>query len=63
PSAWAPKEAKAATAAMERKRAVLFMMDKSFKKSVSKKPGGKQNKNCFNPGFGESPCGFGSSMG
>ena len=25
-SAWAPKEAKAATAAMERKRAVLFMM-------------------------------------
>ena len=41
-SAWAPKEAKAATAAMERKRAVLFMMDKSLKlKSVSKKPGQK----------------------
>src|SRR3989344_7512602 len=41
-SAWAPKEAKAATAAMERKRAVLFMMDKSLKlKKRLKKAGSK----------------------
>jgi hypothetical protein len=47
-SAWAPKEAKAATAAMERRRAVLFMMDKSFKKRL-KKPGRKQNKKLLQP--------------
>jgi hypothetical protein len=48
---------------MERKRAVLFMMKVLELNERLKKAGGKTNRSMLPAGFGESPCGFGSSMG
>jgi hypothetical protein len=50
---------------MERKRAVLFMMEILEVKEAAQKTGTKRQKQRKLPGagFGESPCGFGSSMG
>src|SRR3990167_7804448 len=45
-SAWAPKEAKAATAAMERKRAVVFMMQILEVKKASQSEERRVGKEC-----------------